>query len=86
MNCLSPCDCLFDNQFAGGELDRVMSCKWFHDTEQVVLEMADPSKKSTSDSEVCCWRTLICELEEEGITGATVNSHDLQSTKDEKGP
>ena len=67
-----PCPSLSD------ELARVVACKWQSDTEKVVLEISDPSKKKTTDAQVCSWRELFSDLEDEGHFEVTVNSHDVQ--------
>ena len=56
----------------------MVSCKWNSDTEKVVLEISDPSKKKTTDAEVCSWRELFTDLEDEGHFEVTVNSHEVQ--------
>ncbi|CAL1132158.1 unnamed protein product [Cladocopium goreaui] len=60
------------------ELARVVACKWHSDTEKVVLEISDPTKKKTTDAQVCSWRELFSDLEDEGHFEVTVNSHDVQ--------
>ncbi|CAK9118383.1 unnamed protein product [Durusdinium trenchii] len=49
-------------------------------SKREVLKMAvsEGDKKATSDSERCSWRELLHELEDSGMTDATVNSHDVK--------
>ena len=44
----------------------------------IILEVPEAGSKSTVDSEKCSLRQLLTELEDEGITDATVNGHDLR--------
>ena len=60
-----------------GDMDRTMVCKWHRDSDAVVLEIQESQKKSTSDSDMCSWRELLRELEEEGLCDVTINSHEL---------
>ena len=60
------------------ELARICACKWDSDENKVVLEISEPDKKRTSDAEVCTWRDLFKDLEDEGHTDVTINSHDVQ--------
>ena len=60
------------------ELARICACKWDSDENKVVLEISEPDKKRTSDAEVCTWRDLFKDLEDEGHTDVTIKSHDVQ--------
>ena len=60
------------------ELARVCACKWDSDENKVVLEISEPDKKKTTDAQVCTWRDLFKDLEDEGHTDVTINSHDMQ--------
>ena len=53
-----------------------MSCQWKNDRENIVLEVTE--QKSTVDTELSRWRSLIQEFEEEGLTDLSVNGHELQ--------
>ena len=43
-----------------------------------MLEISEPDKKKTTDAQVCTWRDLFKDLEDEGHTDVTINSHELQ--------
>ena len=42
-----------------------------------MLEITEPGTKKTTDAQICTWRELFSELEDEGHTEVTVNSHDI---------
>ncbi|CAK9070498.1 unnamed protein product, partial [Durusdinium trenchii] len=52
-------------------------CKWHDDTVPVIFEVQEADKKGCVDSEQCSLRKLLQEMEDEGWTDVTVNSHDL---------
>ena len=53
------------------------TCAWKSDAEPVVLEIpASEGCKTNQDAEVCSLRELLHELEESGVTDATINSHE----------
>ena len=77
-----------------GELERIATCSWTSDTQEIVLEVTESNSKSSTDAEKCSWRDLLHELEEEGCVDATINGHevdrpspggDAESTKDSSG-
>ena len=43
-----------------------------------MLEITDPNKKKTTDAQICSWRELFADLEDEGHVDVTVNSHEVQ--------
>ena len=49
-----------------------------NDQAPVVLEVPEEGSKSTADTERCSMRQLLRELEDEGLTDATVNGHELK--------
>lgn len=61
-----------------GEVSRTCYAHWTSDQTHVILEVSEGDKKATSDSERCSWRELLHELEDSGMTDATVNSHDVK--------
>ena len=46
------------------------------DLERVVLEMPNESGKGTCDAEVSSYRSLLHEMEEEGVIEVTLNGHE----------
>ena len=62
-----------------GELARTCLITWTNDRSHVVLEISDEKSKGTSDSERCSWRALFHEFEDQGITDATINSHEMKA-------
>ena len=47
------------------------------DLAPVVLEIPEEGSKATQDCERCSLRQLLNELEDEGLTDATLNGHKL---------
>ena len=62
----------------GGDLARLCAFSIEQESASVILEVPEAGSKSTVDSEKCSLRQLLTELEDEGITDATVNGHDLR--------
>lgn len=62
-----------------GEMSRIVPVTWTTDQQQVVLEVPDESGKGNVDSEKTTLRQLLQELEDAGITDATVNSHEIHA-------
>ena len=60
------------------DLARTCACRWDSDENKVVLEISEPEKKRTTDAQVCSWRELYRDLEDEGHVEVTINSHDIQ--------
>ena len=60
------------------ELARTCACRWESDENKVVLEISEPDKKRTTDAQICSWRELFRDLEDEGHVEVTINSHELQ--------
>lgn len=58
-----------------GELSRIVKVVWTSDSMHVVLEIPDDSSKSTTDSQRCSWNQLFKEIEDQGVTEYSVNSH-----------
>ena len=62
-----------------GDMARIAPVLWTSDLQQVVLEVPDESGKGTRDSERCSIRQLLHELEDEGITDPSINSHEVHA-------
>ena len=59
------------------DVARTCACRWDSDENKVVLEISEPEKKRTTDAQVCTWRELYMDLEDEGHVEVTINSHDI---------
>ena len=47
-----------------------------HDTQSVILETMPPGKRTPKDTEKCSWRTLLIDMETEGLIDSKVHGHD----------
>ena len=63
--------------FLAGDLARLTAFRIDTDLAPVVLEVPEEGSKATQDCERCSLRQLLHELEDEGLTDATLNGHEL---------
>ena len=62
-----------------GEMARVVAVKWTSEKNEVVLEVPDKSGKGFEDSDKCSWQQLLNEMLKNGVTDASINSHELHA-------
>lgn len=73
---------------AGDALRHVIPARWENDTCKVILDMQSETSKQCTDAEACTIRSLVHELEEEGLVDTSLHGHSLErptSTADDNG-
>ena len=64
-----------------GDLQRVATCQWTSDLDEVVLEVQE--NKCMVDTDKGTWNKLFKEFEEEGVSKWHVHSHDFERAEDQ---
>ena len=66
-------------------LNRISPVVWKSDLSEVVLEVPGENGKGSNDAEKCSIRQLLHEMEDSGVTDASLNCHEVMQPLSEVG-